>query len=133
MVDVEPKPLSLVCTVPHLPRRELNPNARGHWSKLRKAKAEARDEMVAELLQQGCVQSPLWEKAHLDIVFRAKDKRRRDLDNLIASCKAYIDGMVGAPGVLVDDSYDRLSISARYEIGDEEQTVYTITRMADEG
>ena len=89
--------------------------------------------MVAELLMQGCVQSPLWGKAHLDIVFQAKDKRRRDLDNLIASCKAYIDGMVGAPGVLVDDSYDRLSISARYEIGDEEQTVYTITRMADEG
>ena len=89
--------------------------------------------MVAELLQQGCVQSPLWEKAHLDIVFRAKDRRRRDLDNLIASCKAYIDGLVGSPGVLVDDSYDRLSISARYEIGDEEQTVYTITRRTDEG
>lgn len=88
---------------------------------------------MAELLALGATQNPLWERAHLDIVFQAADRRRRDLDNLIASCKAYIDGLVGANGVVVDDAHDRLSISASYQIGEVEQTVFRITRMADEG
>jgi len=80
----------------------------------------AKDEVVAELRSQGCAQDPLWPKAHLTITFQAKDRRRRDLDNLVAACKPWIDGLVGE--VIVDDSADRLSISASYEIGTEEQT-----------
>ena len=81
--------------------------------------------MVGELVAQGCRQSPLWESAHLDLTFKAADKRRRDLDNLIACCKPWIDALVGE--VIVDDSADRLSLSARYERGEVEETVITIT------
>ena len=81
--------------------------------------------MVGELVAQGCRQATLWESAHLDLTFKAADKRRRDLDNLIACCKPWIDALVGV--VIVDDSADRLSLSARYERGEVEETVITIT------
>jgi len=117
----------VVCTVPHLPPRELSPNARLHWARLRKAKAAAKEELVALLIEQGCRQDPLWERAHLKVTFVAADKRRRDLDNLIAACKPWIDGLVGVNGVIVDDAYDRLSIEASYQIGENEQTILEVT------
>ena len=98
-----------------------------HWAKLRAAKAEAKDELVALLIEQGCVQDPLWERAHLKLTFVAADKRRRDLDNLIAACKPWIDGLVGASGVIVDDAADRLSIEPSYRIGENEQTILEVT------
>ena len=113
--------------MPHLPPRELSPNARLHWARLRKAKAAAKEELVALLIEQGCVQDPLWERAHLKVTFVAADKRRRDLDNLIAACKPWIDGLVGVNGVIVDDAYDRLSIEASYQIGENEQTILEVT------
>ena len=119
----------VVCTVPHLPPRQLSPNARLHWAKLRAAKAEAKDELGALLIEQGGVQDPLWERAHLKLTFVAADKRRRDLDNLIAACKPWIDGLVGASGVIVDDAYDRLSIEASYRIGENEQTILEVTHV----
>ena len=81
--------------------------------------------MVIELRNQGCCQDPLWERAHLDIQFVAGDKRRRDIDNLIGSAKAWLDALVGE--VIVDDSADRLSLSVEYTRSDEESTTFTIT------
>jgi len=83
--------------------------------------------MLALLRHQGCQQSPLWEKVHLDITFRAGDRRRRDLDNLIACCKPWLDALVGV--VIVDDSADRLSLIARYEQGTEAQTTFVISEQ----
>ena len=119
--------MSVVCTVPHLPRSKVGPNARLHHHARDKATRAARDEMIAELRNQDCAVSPLWETAHLDIVFTAKDKRRRDLDNLIGCCKPWIDALTDI--VIVDDSADRLSLSARYEVGKEEKTVFQISRV----
>ena len=127
MAAAQSKPRSVVCTVAHLPPRELSPNARLHWAKLRAARAEAKDELTALLIDQGCRQDPLWQKARLKLTFMAADKRRRDLDNLIASCKAWIDALTGTNGVIVDDAHDRLTIEASYEIGDTEQTILEIT------
>ncbi len=50
------------------------------------------------------------EKAHITYTFYFKDKRRRDVDNLMLSPKLFHDGFVEA-NMLVDDSGDILSIS----------------------
>jgi Holliday junction resolvase RusA-like endonuclease len=54
------------------------------------------------------------------VVFVVPDKRRRDLDNALASMKAAWDGLVDA-GVLVDDDSKHLKLAApemRYERGE---------------
>ena len=119
---------SVVCIEPHLPPRNLSPNARLHWASLGAAKAKAKDELTALLIEQDCRQDPLWDRARLKLTFIAADKRRRDLDNLIASCKAWIDALVGPNGVIVDDAHDRLTIEATYKLGDTEQTIITMIR-----
>ena len=117
----------VVCTVPHLPHSKLGPNARNNYWKRNSYVQSAKEEMVMLLLMQQCRQNPLWEIAHLEILFTAGDKRRRDLDNLIASCKPWIDALVGM--VIVDDSADRLSLSARYQRESEPSTCFTIWHL----
>ena len=72
--------------------------------------------MIASVLEMPSMDRPdePMEKAHLTLTFHAADKRRRDIDNLLSACKAYIDGLVAA-GVIVDDSADNLSFSLYYE------------------
>lgn len=95
--------------------------------------SETKEAMQAMVLEHGVARDPLWEKAHLDIEYVAKDRRRRDLDNLIGASKAWIDGLVGF--IIVDDSADRLTLSASYRVCADgevhadggEKTVFTIT------
>lgn len=83
------------------PRSSLSPNARVHWA----TKAS-----VAKVYRTGTfwqvravVPKKLeWEKVCVSYTFHPPDKRRRDLDNLIASCKALSDGISDAIGI--DDS-----------------------------
>ena len=68
--------------------------------------------MTGLILAQGIPDKPM-DKAHLTITFESKDKRKRDIDNLLASCKAYIDAL--KPDVIVDDNTERLSLSLYYK------------------
>ena len=103
-------------TIPGLPPRDASPNARVHYMKLANVKRNQKDLMIASVLELMPMDRPNepWEKAHLTITFRASDKRRRDLDNLLSASKAYVDGLVAA-GVIVDDSSANLSYSLYYE------------------
>jgi Holliday junction resolvase RusA-like endonuclease len=105
----------------HLPDRDLSPNKRLHHMALYQAKLLAKEEMYLCVLKQGRPHAAL-PKAHITITWIAKDKRRRDIDNLFASMKAYIDGLVFA-GVIADDSADCVSYTLRYERGKKEDTV----------
>ena len=129
MDDAQRQAQSVVCTVPNLPYSKVGPNSRHHHYQRNRLSQAAKEGMLAMLYQQGCQQSPLWERAHLDITFRAADRRRRDLDNLIGACKPWLDALVGV--VIVDDSADRLSLMARYERGDTEQTVLVISSLVE--
>ena len=87
--------------------------------------------MIAYVLEQGRPDTPM-ERAHITITWRAKDKRTRDIDNLLASMKGSIDGLVEA-GVIVDDSAKHLSYSLYYEWGDEvteNETIIVIEEIA---
>ncbi len=99
-----------------LPPREASPNARVHYMKLANVKRNMKDVMIASVLEMPSMDRPVepMEKAHLTITFKASDKRRRDIDNLLSASKAYIDGLVAA-GIIVDDSSDNLSFSLYYE------------------
>ena len=110
----------------HLPDRDLNPNKRLHHMALYQAKLLAKEEMYLCVLKQGRPRAAL-PKAHITITWVAKDKRRRDIDNLFASMKAYIDGLVFA-GVIADDSADRVGYTLQYERGAQEDTVIEVER-----
>jgi Holliday junction resolvase RusA-like endonuclease len=111
----------------HLPDPDLSPNKRLHYMALYKAKAAAKTEAAALVLAQGKPAHPL-ERAHITITWVAKDKRRRDIDNLFASCKAYIDGLV-AVGLLRDDDAMHASYTLRYERGEKDNTVIEVEEI----
>ena len=111
----------------HLPDPELNPNKRLHWTQLAKAKSAAKDEAIALVLEQGRPATP-YAKAHVIITWLSKDKRRRDPDNLFASMKPYIDGLVEAE-LIADDSAVHVSYTIRYEQGDQDNTVIEIKEI----
>jgi Holliday junction resolvase RusA-like endonuclease len=111
----------------HLPARNLSPNKRLHHMQVYLAKRDAKNEAIALVLQEGRPDHP-YETAHLTITWVAKDKRRRDPDNLFASMKPYIDGLVEA-GLIADDSAMHVSYTLRYERGDADNTVIEVEEI----
>ena len=110
-----------------LPNPNLSPNKRLHHMALYKAKASAKMDAIALVMAQGKPDKP-YERAHITITWVAKDKRRRDVDNLFASCKAYIDGLV-AVGLLRDDDAMHVGYTLRYEHGDKANTIIEVEEM----
>ena len=92
------------------PPASLSPNARVHWAlKARAVKGYRQDAFVtARAYRAG---SPDWRALSppvaLLVAFYAPDRRPRDTDNLIASLKAGIDGIVQS-GLLVSDDTEAL-------------------------
>ena len=115
-----------------LPDSELGPNKRNHWAKMIEYRENAKA-LIGGIIQDDKVQKfpkhPI-KKAHVDIRFIAKDKIRRDVDNLMASMKSYIDGLVYFK-ILEDDSYKHVTYTCSYEIGEKANTIITITDVGD--
>ena len=110
-----------------LPDPELSPNKRLHYMELYRAKDTAKQEAAALVLSQGKPARP-YEQAHITITWVAKDKRRRDTDNLFSSMKAYIDGLV-AVGLLRDDDAMHVGYTLRYERGEKDNTVIEVEEI----
>lgn len=95
----------------------LNPNNRAHWRKKSDAKAEQRKEskILALATIPPTARQSLAENGRLklSLQFIQPDRKARDLDNLIASCKALIDGVADATGV--DDSKFRMEFDMESE------------------
>lgn len=91
------------------PAKQLNPNARQHWSALARHKKRAKAAAFVIARSAGKV-PPIPPSAPLSVsmLFAPPTKARRDLDNLLASCKAMLDGIAEALGV--DDSRFRPSL-----------------------
>jgi crossover junction endodeoxyribonuclease RusA len=85
------------------PSRALSPNARSHWATLARAKKAAREEgWIAARYHDGRISAPASAPVSIQVTFTPPNARRRDLDNLIASIKAHLDGISDAIGI--DDS-----------------------------
>ena len=111
----------------HLPDPRLSPNARLHYMLLYKAKREAKEEAFVIARKEGVPTKP-YHRVHITITYVSKDKRRRDMDNLLASSKGYIDGIVAAK-VIEDDSVFNVSYSLYYEAGDKSKTIIEIEEI----
>jgi crossover junction endodeoxyribonuclease RusA len=97
------------------PDKALSPNARLHWSKVSKHKKAQRKAAYVLTLATG-IRSIAWEgDIHLWIDFYPPDRRARDQDNMLASCKGLLDGLADALGV--DDKRFRLHPFVKSEIG----------------
>lgn len=88
------------------PSRALSPNARPHWAMLARAKKAARVEGFCDAMSALKFIKPSALKdvkaVRIQVTFTPPNARRRDLDNLIASIKAHLDGIADAIGI--DDS-----------------------------
>lgn len=90
------------------PSTDLSPNARVHWSRKAKATKEARN--VARWLTAAAKgRTEVTGGIGVSLTFHPPDKRRRDADNLLSSCKGVLDGIADALGI--DDS--RFEVSFR--------------------
>lgn len=80
------------------PDPKLSPNARTHWAV--KSRYTRDQRTLARVMAQRTLPPPMVDgKLSLRITFRPPDRRARDLDNMLASCKAYLDGISDAYGV----------------------------------
>lgn len=90
-------------TLPY-PDRRLSPNARCHWRVKQEPKKAARDAgyfAALEVFSPGN-DTPLTGDLRLTYHIHPPDKRRRDLDNLVAANKPALDGVCKA--LMIDDS-----------------------------
>lgn len=107
------------------PPKECSPNARVHHMVQAKAKASYRKLCFLETKAQK-MQAPNF-KPVVHVEFYPPNKRRRDLDNCLASLKAGIDGMAQAIGI--DDSHFteyRLSMKSGGHVGGKGYVVVTL-------
>jgi crossover junction endodeoxyribonuclease RusA len=90
------------------PHKDLSPNARVHWARKAKAVRTSRSIAFYDTVRARRIKDMVAAAKGLSVyyVFYPADNRRRDLDNLIASTKAYTDGIAQALGV--DDSTFKL-------------------------
>ncbi len=80
--------------------KPLSLNARQHWRV--KAKAVAQLRRDAHLLAEAA-RVPACSRIHVQLHYVPRDARRRDRDNLVATLKPVLDGLVDA-GVVPDDT-----------------------------
>ncbi len=83
------------------PPSELSPNQRQHWAKLAKAKSCYRETCRLTAMSQGARRIDA-QRLHIGLEFVPPNRRRFDLDNLLARMKAGLDGIADVLGV--DDS-----------------------------
>lgn len=98
-----------VCLELPFPPKQLSPNARVGWREKAKVTAQYREDCgwLAKnaWLTVGLVAPPV----RATVTFVVPDRRKRDLDNLLAMLKPAWDGLVDA-GVLEGDDSERFSV-----------------------
>lgn len=90
------------------PPRNLNPNARGHWSGIARSKRSARYAAMILARQAFGIEPGFTAPLDVHVTFCPPDNRHRDADNMLSSCKAFFDGIADA--IRVDDRHWRLTI-----------------------
>lgn len=99
----EPSGAVRVCITLPLPNKALSPNARVHWRSKANAVSEARW-LAGEKARvaMAVVGTGTWTRARYTATFIFPDRRSRDLDNLMAMLKPYLDGIADA-GLVEND------------------------------
>ena len=119
---------SIVLIIPHLPYPELNPNSRVHWSERNKWSKIARDEVGWLSKEQWHDDQPMM-KARISYEFMLKGKRTRDLDNLLAACKPFTDGLTDAGVIFYDDAKHLEYGEGKVIYTDKDQIIITVQEI----
>jgi len=82
------------------PEAPLHPNARVGRRQVIAAERRARVAAFRAAEEQITLPS---SQAHLRLIFYPPDRRRRDMTNMVAATKSYLDGIVAAAGVAPSD------------------------------
>lgn len=93
------------------PSKDLSPNARLHWSRKARAVKIARLEAweaTYQAIHRDKFRVEPDTMIDLYIEFHPSDRRRHDLDNCLARCKGYLDGIADA--LKINDRFFRLHI-----------------------
>lgn len=108
------QPASVVLLRLPFPPKELSPNARLDWHEVAAFKASYRQECAViarnERNRLDGLRFPLKAPVTANITFVLTTSRRRDYDNLLASFKAGLDGIVDS-GLVRDDSCFELQLT----------------------
>lgn len=89
------------------PSGNLNAHNKGDWRIKATPIRDARQ--LAKYLASDRENESVGQRAVIHYTFRVPDNRRRDIANLIQSCKPYVDGIVDS-GKLKDDCWQVLSL-----------------------
>lgn len=107
------------------PDKLLNPNSCAHWKAKMKAKEDARTLAQYMAVKHKGVFAK--EDTLLMLVeFLFTDARRRDLDNLLASCKHTLDGVF--LGLGIDDSQVQAITLKKHKKSDKQNIIVTISK-----
>lgn len=109
-----------------LPPKELSPNYKpvrrmAKWGPASRYRSKVGWITKGQMQDQGL--TTIKTPAQLSLSFHFRTRRRRDQDNVLASFKSGIDGMVDG-GLLVDDSIGHLSLTMRVLDGCDDEGVY---------
>lgn len=110
-------------TMPWPALKGLSPNHRVHWSVKARAKASLRAAWAWEATKQGVCKIDADHLA-VSLTFYPPDRRPRDVDNMLASCKAGLDGLADVLGV--DDRKWSLSLAVADEVGGFVKVAYAV-------
>lgn len=109
-----------------IPPVAVRPNGRAHWrAKAKEVKRMHIASMAQCWYEVGTVR-PQWTSARVRYDWYHPTKRLLDRDNIIGSCKAYLDGIVSA-GVLADDNGVTLEPVGRFVDKDNPRVEIKIT------
>lgn len=102
----------IVLILPY-PDRTLNPNVVKHFYEKAKVKANARS-IGYNLAKEHSNEFAAGVRLKIDLTAHRKDLRKYDLDNVLASCKAILDGVFS--GLQCDDNQIDKIVVRRGEI-----------------
>lgn len=107
------------------PGRVLSPNGRAHWRTVSKAKKAAKNTayVLTKAARIGIAAGDV--PVLIGLTFHPMTRNAVDADNLVASCKAFLDGIALALGV--DDSTFKLAAPVIAEPTKGGRVVVTIT------
>jgi hypothetical protein len=123
--------VTLRIEIPGLPPSACSPNSRHHWAvKARAANSWGEMCFYKAVDARNRTGEPMkWKNldgAKVRVTFVLPNKRRRDLDNLVAAFKSGLDALVRC-GILIDDSAGHVTMTYRAEFGDKAMTIVEIT------
>jgi len=112
--------------IPELPSG-VTLNARSHWGRRHKRARDMRAQIIGHAADQGmtAVEPPV----EVRLLYRLPTRQSRDLDNLVAAAKPWLDGLVDAGVLPADDVFTVRRLTADVEFGKPARTVITVIPM----